>query len=125
MRLGVWYLSIGVLGLIGLFFVIAILRLIFYVITVVTASPGIWIFPQLFADVGFVDSFIPLWEWDLPKKKKSKKSKEGKKAAKAAAAAGGIGNGTPVVIEGPGISPTPVLSRIPSARIEEIPDEEA
>jgi translocation protein SEC62 len=57
MRLGVWYLSIGVLGLIGLFFVIAILRLIFYIITVVVASPGIWIFPQLFADVGFVSCF--------------------------------------------------------------------
>jgi translocation protein SEC62 len=57
MRLGVWYLSIGVLGLIGLFFVIAILRLIFYVITVMVASPGIWVFPQLFADVGFVSTF--------------------------------------------------------------------
>jgi translocation protein SEC62 len=54
MRLGVWYLSMGVLGLIGLFFVIAILRLIFYIITVIVASPGIWIFPKLFADVGFV-----------------------------------------------------------------------
>lgn len=54
MRLGVWYLSIAVLGLIGLFFVIAILRLIFYIITIIVASPGIWIFPQLFADVGFV-----------------------------------------------------------------------
>lgn len=54
MRLGVWYLSIGVLGLIGLFIIIAILRLIFYIITVIVASPGIWIFPKLFADVGFV-----------------------------------------------------------------------
>lgn len=54
MRLGVWYLSIGMLGLIGLFFAIAIVRLIFYIITVIFASPGIWIFPQLFADVGFV-----------------------------------------------------------------------
>lgn len=76
MRLGVYYLSMGMLGLIGLFFAIAIVRLIFYVITMVVASPGIWIFPQLFADVGFVDSFIPLWEWDLPKKKKGKKSKD-------------------------------------------------
>lgn len=56
MRLGVWYLSMGMLGLIGLFFAIAIVRLIFYVITIVVASPGIWIFPQLFADVGFVSS---------------------------------------------------------------------
>lgn len=54
MRLGVWYLSMAVLGLIGLFFAIAIVRLIFYIITVIVASPGIWIFPQLFADVGFV-----------------------------------------------------------------------
>ena len=54
MRLGVWYLSMALLGLIGLFFAIAVVRLIFYIITVIVASPGIWIFPQLFADVGFV-----------------------------------------------------------------------
>lgn len=54
MRLGVWYLSVAMLGLIGLFFALAIVRLIFYVITIIVASPGIWIFPQLFADVGFV-----------------------------------------------------------------------
>ena len=54
MRLGVWYLSMAVLGFVGLFFAIAIVRLIFYIITVIVASPGIWIFPQLFADVGFV-----------------------------------------------------------------------
>lgn len=54
MRQGVWYISIAMLGLVGLFFAIAIVRLIFYVITIIVASPGIWIFPQLFADVGFV-----------------------------------------------------------------------
>jgi translocation protein SEC62 len=54
MRLGVWYLSIAMLGLLGAFFGLAIIRLIFYIITVVIASPGIWIFPQLFADVGVV-----------------------------------------------------------------------
>ena len=32
------------------------LRLTYYVITVVVASPGIWIFPKLFADVGFVSA---------------------------------------------------------------------
>ena len=56
MRLGVWYLSMVVLALIGLFFVIAIIRLIFYIITIIVASPGIWIFPKLFADVGFVST---------------------------------------------------------------------
>lgn len=54
MRLGVWYLSIVCLGLVGLFFAIAIVRLIFYIVSLVVASPGIWIFPKLFADVGFV-----------------------------------------------------------------------
>lgn len=56
MRLGVWYISIGMLGLIGAFFGLAIIRLIFYVITIVVASPGIWIFPKLFADVGVVST---------------------------------------------------------------------
>lgn len=54
MRQGVSYLSMAILGLVGLFFGISILRLIFYIITVVVASPGIWVFPNLFADVGFV-----------------------------------------------------------------------
>lgn len=60
LRIGVWYLSMAMLGVIGLFFGLAIFRLIFYIITIVVAKPGIWIFPNLFADVGFVsvDSMI-------------------------------------------------------------------
>lgn len=54
MRIAVWYLSMGVLGLIGLFFATAVVRLIVWCITVVVLKPGIWIFPNLFADVGFV-----------------------------------------------------------------------
>jgi translocation protein SEC62 len=54
LRLGVWYLSMLLLSLVGLLLVIAVIRLIFYIITVLVASPGIWIFPRLFADVGFV-----------------------------------------------------------------------
>lgn len=54
LRIGVWYLSMAMLGVIALFFGLAIFRLIFYVITIVAAKPGIWIFPNLFADVGFV-----------------------------------------------------------------------
>ncbi|KAG6865257.1 hypothetical protein C0991_004073 [Blastosporella zonata] len=128
MRLGVWYLSIGMLGLIGLFFAIAIVRLIFYVITLVVASPGIWIFPKLFADVGFVESFIPLWEWDLPKKK-SKKSKKGekveqsekseKKKGKAVSTNGG-GAFIEEVDDSPDSRPN---SR--SARVEDVEDEDA
>ncbi len=76
MRQGVWYLSIAVLGLIGLFILLAIVRLLFYLITLVVARPGIWIFPNLFEDVGFVDSFIPYWAWDVPPPPKGKKGKQ-------------------------------------------------
>ncbi|KZT01241.1 translocation protein [Laetiporus sulphureus 93-53] len=56
MRMGVSYLSMGVLGIAGLFIALAIVRLVFYIITIIVASPGIWIFPKLFADVGFVST---------------------------------------------------------------------
>ncbi|KAF9513800.1 hypothetical protein BS47DRAFT_936009 [Hydnum rufescens UP504] len=45
MRLGAYYLSLLFFGLIGLFFAIAIFRLIFYIITVIVASPGIMDLP--------------------------------------------------------------------------------
>jgi translocation protein SEC62 len=63
MRLGVWYLSMGMLGLIGLFFVMAIFRLILFCITYFAVPPGLWLYPNLFEDVGFFDSFKPLWGW--------------------------------------------------------------
>lgn len=74
LRNGVWYLSVGVLCLLGLFFLLAIVRLILYLITFVVVNPGIWIFPNLFEDVGIIDSFIPLWAWDAPVVKKKKKT---------------------------------------------------
>jgi len=80
MRLGVWYLSMLVLAFLAALFALAIVRLIIYILTVFTLPPGLWIFPQLFADVGFFESFVPLYEWDYPKKKKGKgkgKEKEG------------------------------------------------
>jgi len=123
MRLGVWYLSIGMLGLIGLFFAIAIVRLIFYVITIVVASPGIWIFPKLFADVGFVESFIPLWEWDLPKKKsKKKKGEKSEKKSKGKAAVSSNGAGA-LIEEVDDSGDSRPHSR--SARVEEVEDEDA
>ena len=63
LRLGVWYLSMGMLGLIGLFFVMAIFRLILFCFTVFTVPPGLWLYPNLFEDVGFFDSFRPVWGW--------------------------------------------------------------
>lgn len=63
MRLGVWYLSMGALGLLGLFFLMAIFRLILFCITYFVVSPGLWLYPNLFEDVGFFDSFRPVWAW--------------------------------------------------------------
>lgn len=63
LRKGVWWLSMACLGLLAAFFGLAIVRLIIFLITIVTTKPGIWIYPNLFEDVGFFDSFKPGWEW--------------------------------------------------------------
>ncbi|KAL6719842.1 Translocation protein S62 [Lecanora helva] len=76
LRIGVWYLSMAFLGLIGLFFAMAIFRLILFCVTVFAVPPGLWLYPNLFEDVGFFDSFRPVWGWQEEKKKKAKKSKK-------------------------------------------------
>jgi translocation protein SEC62 len=73
LRTAVWYLSLALLGFIAGIVVIAIVRLILFIITMFVLPPGIWLFPNLFEDVGFFESFVPLWAWE--KKKKSKKKK--------------------------------------------------
>ncbi|OZJ02069.1 hypothetical protein BZG36_05256, partial [Bifiguratus adelaidae] len=70
LRDGVWYLSIGVLILLGVFMGIAVVRLILYVISLAVLPRGFWLFPNLFADCGVIESFIPLYGWDEPKKAK-------------------------------------------------------
>jgi translocation protein SEC62 len=51
------------LGLIGLFFAMSIFRLILFAITMFAVPPGLWLYPNLFEDVGFFDSFRPVWGW--------------------------------------------------------------
>ena len=63
LRIGVWYISMGMLGLIGLFFAMALFRLVLFCATVFTVPPGLWLYPNLFEDVGFFDSFRPIWGW--------------------------------------------------------------
>ncbi|OGM45460.1 translocation protein Sec62 [Aspergillus bombycis] len=77
MRQGVWYLSVGMMGLLGLFFAMSIFRLILFCVTVFAVPPGLWLFPNLFEDVGFIDSFKPLWGWQEGKKKKKSKKSSG------------------------------------------------
>ncbi len=45
LRQGAWYLSMGFFGLIVLFFVMAIFRLILFLVTMFTHPPGLWLFP--------------------------------------------------------------------------------
>lgn len=63
LRQGVYYLSWGMLGVLGLFFLMAIFRVILFCITYFIASPGLWLFPNLWEDVSFLDSFKPVWAW--------------------------------------------------------------
>lgn len=92
LRLGVWYLSMGMLGLLGLFFAMAIFRLILFLITMFAAPPGLWLYPNLFEDVGFFDSFKPLWAWHEDEKtikRRKKEERDRKKARREAKANGG------------------------------------
>lgn len=84
LRLGVWYLSMAMLGVLGLFFAMAIFRLILFLITMFTTPPGLWLFPNLFEDVGFLDSFKPTWAWHEDEKaiKKRKKAERDRKKSK-------------------------------------------
>lgn len=81
MKIGVWYLSMAALGLIGLFFLVAIIRLIIYLISLVVMPKAFWLYPNLFEDCGVIESFQPLYAWEEPKQaKKSKKAKKGSKS---------------------------------------------
>ncbi|KAL6698338.1 translocation protein sec62 [Trichoderma pleuroticola] len=76
LRQGVYYLSWGMLGLLGLFFAMAIFRVILFCITYFAVPPGLWLYPNLWEDVSFMDSFRPVWAWhETEKPKKKKKSK--------------------------------------------------
>ena len=54
------YLAVG---FVGFLVVTSIIRLIVFGITYFTTKPGIWIFPNLWEDCGFFESFVPLWDW--------------------------------------------------------------
>ncbi|KAK4125539.1 translocation protein [Parathielavia appendiculata] len=78
LRQGGYYLSWGFLCFMGLFFAMAIFRVILFCITYFILPPGFWLFPNLWEDVSVIDSFKPVWAWHEPaankKKKKTKKS---------------------------------------------------
>lgn len=63
LRQGVYKLSWALLFALGLFFVMAIFRVILFCITYFAVPPGLWLYPNLWEDVSFMDSFRPLWAW--------------------------------------------------------------
>ncbi|SPQ25198.1 312893e7-7009-48da-a9e4-2877f1827414 [Thermothielavioides terrestris] len=81
LRQGGYYLSWGFLCFMGLFFAMAIFRVILFCITYFVLPPGLWLFPNLWEDVSVVDSFKPVWAWHEPAAEKKKKKKKSKKAA--------------------------------------------
>ncbi|KAK4218581.1 translocation protein Sec62-domain-containing protein [Rhypophila decipiens] len=87
MREGVYYLSWGFLCFLGLFFAMAIFRVILFCITYFVLKPGFWLFPNLWEDVSVIESFKPVWAWHDPNpQKKKKKSKSSSAAAGSASA---------------------------------------
>ncbi|KAL8823954.1 MAG: hypothetical protein Q9170_008285 [Blastenia crenularia] len=52
----------------------AIFRAILFAGTWFAVPPGLWLYPNLFEDVGFFDSFRPVWGWQKDKKKKKSKT---------------------------------------------------
>jgi len=95
LRQGVYYLSWGFLGLLGLFFLMAIFRVILFCITYFTIPPGLWLYPNLWEDVSFMDSFRPVWAWHETAKPKKKKSKKTTNAEASAHFAGTTGQAAP------------------------------
>ncbi|KAI1503908.1 translocation protein [Biscogniauxia marginata] len=95
LRQGVYYLSWGFLGLLGLFFAMAIFRVILFCVTYFLVSPGLWLYPNLWEDVSFMDSFRPVWAWHETAKPKKKKAAKSMNQESAAHFAGSTGHSAP------------------------------
>lgn len=134
MRQGVWYLSVAAMGLLCAFFGLAIVRLILFCVTFFAVPPGLWIFPNLFEDVGVIDSFKPLYGWQENKKAKKKAKKVDRGGSDAPTAAGNekgvsidggaapAANGTAVSSGTEGVA-TAVAKRHVAPTVEEADDE--
>lgn len=105
LRQGVWYLSMGAMGLLVAFLGLGVVRLILFLLTVLTIPPGLWIYPNLFEDVGFFDSFRPMYQWG-----DTKKVKKSKKAAIAAAPADGASGDGKETAAAPAAAPAPTTN---------------
>ncbi|AAS50969.2 ABR196Cp [Eremothecium gossypii ATCC 10895] len=88
MKRVVYYLSLGLLGLLAVFSALALVRFVIYVLSLAFCSErgGFWIFPNLFEDCGVIASFKPLYGFGetecygyIKKQKRRKRKLEKKK----------------------------------------------
>ncbi len=72
MQKGTYYLSMLSMILLGLLMALGVFRYVIWIVLLVTYGRTGWLYPNLFADVGVIESFSPVWVWeDQIKKKKS------------------------------------------------------
>ncbi|ATY65149.1 translocation SEC62 [Cordyceps militaris] len=126
LRQGVYYLSWVLLGLLGLFFVMAIFRVILFCITYFAVPPGLWLYPNLWEDVSFLDSFRPFWAWhETEKPKKKKRAQQGGSTNATMAAA--TGQAAPASATTTGTDTqinTAAQQRYVAPKVEELQDDE-
>lgn len=88
-----YYVSMGSLFFIGFLLATSIVRVVLFAVTYAVLPRAFWLFPNLFAEVGFFQSFWPLYSWSgdktLPAKAPVKKRKSKAKTARATAGAAG------------------------------------
>ncbi len=58
-----YYIRYPVFAFMGFLFISAIVRWIVFFFTLFLCTSQLWIWPNLFADCGFFESFVPLYEW--------------------------------------------------------------
>ena len=75
-RTGVYYLSLGLMFLMVGFFALGAFRWVLWFFLVITTGRGGFLYPNLFADCGVLESFVPVWAWDEKKVKKVKETKK-------------------------------------------------
>ncbi|XXG98528.1 hypothetical protein Hte_004852 [Hypoxylon texense] len=128
LRQGVYYLSWGFLMLLGLFFLMAIFRVILFCITYFVVPPGLWLYPNLWEDVSFMDSFRPVWAWHETAKPKKKKKSKAINAESAAQLAGQTGHPAPATATTTAtttqVQTAPQQRSYVAPRVEELADDE-
>jgi len=78
LRRGAYYILVAMMWVMVAFFIMVIFRFILYLISLVICKRSIWLFPNLFADVGIIESFQPVWGFgdEDPEKAKVESSQE-------------------------------------------------